>query len=319
MYCGKCNAYIPDSPGIISCLECGTPLAETRALRDEIKRREELEAQKGLAEKRRADHRYGYLSALVQSFFSRYFYRDVFRRWTGSGILFLLFSTGICMLPYAASSQYRFMESTEKEWKPMVDEFPRVTVSEGRLSFDAKSPYVIREPKNQQIFMMFSRADEAEDSAHSVPAVFLVTPRAVAMHDAQGAMRVVPIPPKLSFVLTKTILLYWSRQAARWVDYISYPAFWVGAWMALMFVVLLYALGSKLIAWIMRVPADFQTHFRLTAIAITPMLLLDSLTSMVYPKGMPDWLSFCMPLFFIALGLWYNREPKPKTKKLKRA
>ena len=30
MYCGKCNAYIPEAPNITACLQCGSSISEAK-------------------------------------------------------------------------------------------------------------------------------------------------------------------------------------------------------------------------------------------------------------------------------------------------
>ena len=37
MYCGKCEAYIPEGPGINTCLECGAPVGEAKKARENLK------------------------------------------------------------------------------------------------------------------------------------------------------------------------------------------------------------------------------------------------------------------------------------------
>ncbi len=40
MYCGKCNAYIPELPDITDCFECGISIEDARLFQEEMKRRE---------------------------------------------------------------------------------------------------------------------------------------------------------------------------------------------------------------------------------------------------------------------------------------
>ena len=318
MYCGKCNAYIPGDPGITACLECGTPIEESRGLREEIKRREQAAADKSLAAQRRSEHRYGYLSALLLSFFSPHLYRDVFRRWPGTCTLFLFFATGICMLPCTVAEYSRLCKGFEKEVKPCIEQMPRVTIHQGRVDFEGKSPQTIRETKKDQILVMFNRAADSMDLA-AMPALALVTSREIAFRDQQGKVRVVPIMPVLSVVLTKELVLHWARQLLRWGPYFFYPLFWIFAWPLILLTVLVCALVTKLLAWPLGVRGTFGDYYRLTAVALVPMLWLDSLAMLWRTEGLPDWASLVVPLVFIVFGLWVNRVPKPKKEKARPA
>ena len=305
MYCGKCSCYIPEDPHVTACFQCGTEVREALRIRTEI---DKLSTE----DRRRIERRYDYLEALFYSFFSKYFYRDMFRRWKGGGVLFLAFATAVWLIPYSLGEQHRFSQKIKENVAPIIDQMPRTKVSEGRISYEGESHYIIREVKSEQIVVYLTSDEQADLSG--VPALFLIKPTQVTMRELNGSVRTFPVPSALNFIVTPKIVHYWIRQFERWCNYFLFPFLWLSAWAMILFVALFYALIGKFLAFLMKVQANFQSLYRLAVVAFAPLLLIDGILAIWSDQnnGFSNWIDVLGPIFFIALGLWFNREPEQK-------
>src|SRR3990167_2250613 len=129
MRCGKCNAYIPGLSSITACPECGISLHESQKLHDEVLHKKKIAKEKAAEDLRKSQRSFDYVEAIPYSFFSKYFYRDVFRRWSGWGIAYLSFVTALWMIPALMAMQGDMKKGFEKDLLPIIKQAPHLTVA----------------------------------------------------------------------------------------------------------------------------------------------------------------------------------------------
>ncbi len=313
MRCGKCNAYIPDLATITSCIECGTPLEESHQLRQDALHKKQLEEARVQEERSKSQKNYSYPEAILSSLYSKYLYRDVFRRWNGSGALYLAFITALWMVPVCIWLQIDFSQNFEQKLVPIIQQIPHATFDKGSFRYEGEDPLIIQVPDQRQAVCVFTRREGAHGSKMA-PTPIIFTPSCVIIKNpSQQEIKVIGFSDKFTYTIDANIALYWTRQFMRWSFFILYPGVWFATWVMILLFVLFFAVIGKLIAWILRIPSSFQNIYRLSAVAFTPAILLfpatyiSPLSEKIYSGFM--WVG---PIFFTALGLWFNRPPQKK-------
>jgi hypothetical protein len=291
------------------CPDCGADLEE--AARRDRERLEQERKEADLLQKltEREGRHFNYIEALFFSFFSARFYRDVFRRWKGSGVLYLAFVIPFGLIPYFLGLQRQADGYVARIVEPSVRQMPRLTFSNGQMSYDGPSPLAIHNPEDNSVLAVFDTTKTNAD-LKDIPGYIIMTSRQLAIRESNGQARIVNFSPDAHAVLTSEIVMHWVNQGTRLFTYFLYPFFWLGSWVFFLVIFLFYAMLTKLVCRLFKVPATFQDAYRLTAIAFTPVLLVDGLLSIWWPDGLADSISYFGPMFFILFAVLCNRIPK---------
>src|SRR5687768_15029809 len=91
--------------------------------------------------------RYHILAPLVLSFYSKGLYQDVGRNWRGKAFLYLLLLIAICWIPGLIQMQADLAKWVDGEGSALVQQMPRITITNGEASTDVETPYFIKDPK----------------------------------------------------------------------------------------------------------------------------------------------------------------------------
>lgn len=90
---------------------------------------------------------YNYWQALYLSFFSNRLYIDVYRRWRGFGLLYLLLVVALCTIPISVRYIFKFEQYFLENLILPLKELPPLYIQKGQVSFDKPMPYLM---KNKQ-------------------------------------------------------------------------------------------------------------------------------------------------------------------------
>ncbi|HZK81445.1 MAG TPA: DUF1189 family protein, partial [Humisphaera sp.] len=100
----------------------------------------------------RERRRYGAISALLLSFFSADFYRDVGRRWRGIGFWYLVWLMFITAIPIAVKAHIGFSKFARTDAQKMISTFPSLMITKGIVTSDP-DPYLWAEPSSGSVFL----------------------------------------------------------------------------------------------------------------------------------------------------------------------
>lgn len=94
---------------------------------------------------------YGYWAALYRSFYSKYLYVDVGKRWKGLGLRYFLLVIALCSIPYSLRIMHDFNDTFNMNVIEPVRILPSVMIQKGEVSFDKPMPYLIKNKKDQVV------------------------------------------------------------------------------------------------------------------------------------------------------------------------
>lgn len=221
--------------------------------------------------------RYGRVSAMWASFYSRDLYRDVAARWKGIGLLYLMLLLAICWLPLAVR-WYRSMGEFSRDGVPfIVKQLPTVTMSGGVMSANPPGRHAVRLPSNTdpsgELFLII------DDTIDELPAdmpedVLMLTRREFGMfRPKRGERRVFMLAGVADRVVRPDDVAGWLRSMQLWIPPLGFLGALLGS-LAFRFAQLMVYGGVVLfLARRRQLSLDHSTAFRLAAIAVTPVIV----------------------------------------------
>ncbi|MEI6634684.1 MAG: DUF1189 family protein, partial [Chlamydiota bacterium] len=220
--------------------------------------------------------RYSTLHPLVMSFFSPNIYRDVAYAWRGTCILYLLILVALTQIPNAVIFQRGTAEFVRKEGPPLVAQVPRMTFNNGTLTTEENRPYQIMDPKSGELLAVIDTTGTTT-ALNGTTAVALFTATRVSVKRNEYETRTVTYSKNINLVVTReriTRMLGWIENYGAAVLYLCSVAMVLVYRMAQ---VLIFSLAGLLLAKAMHARLSFGAVYRITAVAMTPALIIGAL------------------------------------------
>lgn len=255
---------------------------------------------------------HNYLQALYLSFYSAPLYRDVGRRWKGTGYLYLLVLLALVWIPEMAQFHYKFSASIEEEGRAVAYQIPAITISDGEVSTDVETPYFIRDPKKGQVWAIIDLTGQYNSLA-GTDAEVLLTKTQMFVRQRRGTVnetRVYDLSAVKSFTLTRDDVSRWLELAKAWTAIVLYPLAVLFAFVYRILQTLLYALIGLLIARSLKIELSYGTLVRLAVVALTPVIVLDTLRSLASIHIPALWLfAFAVAMGYLIFAIKANAAP----------
>jgi hypothetical protein len=231
--------------------------------------------------------RYSIFHPLVLSFFSKDLYRDVGKNWRGTGLLYLLLVLALFWIPTVIKGHLGFTRWVDNDAKGITQQIPPITITKGHASTNVPLPYLIKDPKTGETLALIDTRDNSEAGNTSVPLV--LTETKLITNKSATETRIYDLSSVGDFSVDQTRVEGWLGTVRQWFFPALYP---LGVLFSFIFrgiQVLIYALIGLLFARMLSANLDYKTLMRLSAISITPVLVLNLLFEFV-PVHIPGWL-----------------------------
>lgn len=251
------------------------------------------------------------LQAIFYAPFSAALYRDVFLRWQGLGMGYLLVLNALLLTPVIAFTVLSFERNVfdaDNQLRPhlaaLVDEvsaqLPELVFENGQMQTQAEQPLVItitagEETQPFAVIDVDGGMKELRDSG----AVMLLSRDAVFadMGDGKIEARSWSDMGQERFVLNSSVAREWADRGVRWTaenKALLMLLFGTLLWVGTLLVMFLYralqavllGIGARLIARSKRLEMRFGDAVRLSVVAMTPPLLLDAVFGLLLKDQM---------------------------------
>ena len=244
--------------------------------------------------------RYSILHPFALSFFSKELYNDVAHHWRGAGFLYLLLLLTICWVPTCIKVAADFFKFANAEAPGIVDQVPNITITNGEVSISEQMPYTIKNPKNDETLAIIDTTGQTTVESSNVP-VLLTKTSLMIRQTNRSESRVYNLSGVKQFSLTKERLYSWLDLAKTFLPIIIFPFMLLGSYVYRILQALLYAAIGLIFVSVLNSGLTYTALLRLSVIAITPVLILDTIRSLTGPT-IPFWWLIC---FLIAMGYLY--------------
>lgn len=241
---------------------------------------------------------YSIFHPLWMSFYSKSLYRDVAKNWRGIAAGYLLLLLAIVWLPglvqFAAMLRV-FVTENAPQW---VAQVPNITIKEGVVSIDKPQPYFIKNPQNGTVAVIFDNTGQYTNLDNTT-AQMLITKTEIITRKNQQETRVHTLTKNDNYVLTQAKVDQFVHSTLWWMPTIMYVVMVLGSFIYRLIQALLYALVGLIYSRFIKYEIHYQPTYRLTIIALTPVIIISSILS---------YLHILFPfqlLFYLVLGLGY--------------
>ena len=221
--------------------------------------------------------RYARFAALALSFFSASLYRDVARRWRGLGLLYLLLLMAITWAPVVLRWHVKFRAWAHGDQAArFFQEFPSIDVENGVVSIAEPQPHVWRNLNTGKVILVIDTSAEF-DVPETARARMLLSRRILEIRDDEQRTTHV-------FNLKRVEDLSIDRESALctvqcWSSRFGFYAFPTALLVSMasgLVRVLMYGFVGKLLASLFRARLDYPALVRLSAVAMTPGMVVDT-------------------------------------------
>ncbi len=253
---------------------------------------------------------YTLLHPLVFSFFSRSLYRDVAWNWKGLGFLYLLLLLTLAWIP-ATVALHRRAGALIDQFGPLVaGQVPAITITDGEVSLQEPQPYVIKIPGRDAPLAVIDTTGQTSPRDMPGAAIFL-TRRELIVRQERGESRVFDLSSIKSFTLDRGKVEACGRLIRRWLAVALYPLLLLGSYVYRILQALLYGALGILFARLEKADLEYPDLVRLSCVAVTPAVVLDTLRGWMGVGTTFLWWFACFAITtaYLFLAVRFSAEP----------
>jgi hypothetical protein len=219
--------------------------------------------------------RFSILHPPLLSWFSAPLYRDVAANWKGTGFLYLFLLLAVCWALTLASAHRKIGALVETLGPALVEQVPRITIRSGRVSVEAPQPYTLRVPGMEEPLLVIdttggTRSLDETDARH------LLTETQLHVRKSRGESRVYDLSQIAHFEVDRDSVRRWLDLFRRFCALFLYPFALAGSLAYRILQALLYAAIGVGFARLLRAELAYPALLRLTCVAVTPAVILDT-------------------------------------------
>ena len=250
-----------------------------------------------------------YFAALGQAFYSRELYAEAARKWKGAGFLYLFFLLALAWIPSIVEMHLSFSNFMLEQFPEFVSQVPKITIEDGEVSTDVPTPHEIRNPETDELIAVIDLTGEIPSLDETEAKVLLTKTHLYLQQNTRPETRVYDLREVKEFTLTQDDITVWGELARQWLLVIAYPFFVLFSYVYRILQALLYAAIGLLMARRAKLEFTYDALLRLTVLAVTPPILLDTLWKMT-GLTIPLWwfLSFLIAMGYLYFGIHSNAE-----------
>lgn len=247
--------------------------------------------------------RFNYFHIPLLSFHSRNLYREVAHIWKGTGFLWLALIVFVTTLPSCMVYKASFSNLLDKQGEHVLAQVPAVTIEKGELAIDRPSPHAITIKGEEQPLVLIDTSGQTE-SLSGCDAAILVTRDNVFFRQGEAQPTTKAISDFNDIQFDADDVKRWANKTESWIMPVIYPAFSALSSVGRIIQALCFAaIGLGIAAW-QQVHLSYKQLLRITAIALTPCIILETALAL-FQVQLPyqGVLSFILAMGYITFGV----------------
>ena len=249
--------------------------------------------------------KYKIFHSIVLSFYSKSLYQDVAQNWKGAGIVYLLLLALIVSLPITVRV-HQELSKVPEVIEPVIQQVPDISLKKGKISIDPDQPYLINDPSQENNPVIIIDTTGKHTSLEGTNAQVLITETKIFAKDRSYDLSNLSQVEK--FVVTKEGIRTVISVFIRWFSLAAFPFILLFLFVFRILHVLLFSLISMLFTKILKVNLIFEQLMRLTALAITPVIIANLILSFIDVK-IPFWFRLLITIGYLYFAVYAN-SPK---------
>jgi hypothetical protein len=221
---------------------------------------------------------YTIIHPLYMAFYSKSLYRDIAGNWsTWFCFLYLLSLLALCWIPGMIRLDADLSTYIDDEAPKFVNQLPSIVISKGQASIAEPQPSIIKDPEKGDPVMIIDTTGQITSLENS-KAKILVTKTQLFFKDSLQGTRILDLSELGDMTVDKTLVYDWLEEFGEWFAILVYPFALLFSFAFRSAQVLIYALIGMLFSRALKIGLNYQALMRLAAIALTPVIVLNTLT-----------------------------------------
>lgn len=256
-----------------------------------------------------------FIAPLLAPLFVFGLYRDVGRNWRGIGFWYLVLVLVLTWLPVWITWHTQFARFVANDVPKIAAEVPPITIVDGVVSSPVEQPYEVRFPPEAggdgpgDLFFVLDTTGQVNTLRDTEAMVLLTRDRLYTRDERKGEERSFDLSGIKQFNLDAKVVQGWADGTSRVLGWVGFP------------VSLLFSLAFRLVqgviyaaialVWngVFNARLSFAALMRLAFIAITPVLLIDTVLLLI-PATVPFWtlLGILLAQVYLFAAVMANRQ-----------
>jgi len=251
---------------------------------------------------------YSTIQALYLSFYSRELYQDIARNWKRLCLPYLFFILMIFWIPETMNLHRTISDFIADEGPDYVEQMPVITIAKGEVSIEEVMPYTIYDKKNKTPVAIIDTTGKTTSLDNSSAAV-LITKNTLIIRKDEKEIRSLSLSDINDVIITRKLAYEWLEIFNNLIIAVLFPLLLLISFgFHIIQVILLSFLGGNFAKYF-NVNLDFRALIRLSAVAFTPPLLLETVHAILdisYPYS--SFLSFIIAAGYLYYAVGSNSE-----------
>jgi len=241
-----------------------------------------------------------YLKTIFLALFSRDLYRDVASKWLGMGLMYIFFIT--CLISLFLSFKvnmtideiFKFEAGMEKEFLPkrisaIIEQIPEIKISGGKFITESDKPTYISFPESPEKTIIIIDTKNQIQDLENTDALIFIQQRGIAIKEGKlmqalsvkEILQIMGAQPNHEMIIKRDDLLSWARQSmeqSKIVPMIFFLWKTITSTIQYTFQALIMGFVGLAFCQIFRIKPQMSMLARLSAVALTPVMLLEAIT-----------------------------------------
>ena len=256
--------------------------------------------------------KYSIFQIPLLSFYSTDLYRDMALNKKGLGFGYLFLLLAFCWLIIVLAMDNK-IDAYFDEYSPgFLAQFPEITIQDGKASIRESQPYYIDDPESGRPLAVIDTTGTI-NSLEQTEAVILLNKNTVTFEKNQIETRTFDLSEVGDMVLDRELLSTWIEATKSYMPAVMYPIALSGSFFYRIIQMLIYAAIGLLFASMLKLEPDYSQLLRLSVVAATPAILINTF---LWVAGinlpMSGLIFFGMSMVYLYLGIKATVETEPE-------
>ncbi|EKD54511.1 MAG: hypothetical protein ACD_60C00076G0002 [uncultured bacterium] len=236
---------------------------------------------------------YGYLRAIYLSFYSRDLYRDVAKNWGAGVLLYLLLVLALCWVVMIFRIQPAINQGAAQFVEVIVPQLPSfIHIEDGVAKTPENRPYYIKNPETKEVIAIIDTSGKYKNLEEARTRLLITKDKAI--YTDNEVIKIKKIPEHFTLRINRAETKEVTLKFMGWLWIILLPLFILVSFLYRLIQSIIYAIFGTFFAVMMGVNTPYATVFKLTMVALTPAIVISTVT---------DWFGYGfyhhMLLYFI--------------------
>lgn len=252
--------------------------------------------------------KFSIFSAPFYAFFSRDLYQDVGDHWRAVCFGYLFYLLAIAWIPILIGMVFSWSDFLDNDAPAITQQIPPITIENGRVLADVDQPYFIRSTESDEVFAIIDTTGQI-NALDDTSAVVLLTGSELISKKSDTETRVYDLSDVEYFYMDQPTLDWWLELSRMWGPIIIYPFMVAGSYLYRLLQMLFYSVIALLLGKVLNSSLGYDSILSITAVAITPAVVLKTLAWMIDITIPFSWLVYFLVAFgYIAFGMEASKK-----------